>query len=65
MDIKTVVAMIMAGIINLLMFVCIIFCIWTIISLVDISIHNLTMNYMYSEWNIFEILFHINKYACC
>lgn len=61
MDIKTVIAMIMAVIINLLMLVCIFFCIWIAISLVDISIHNFTMNYVYSEWNMFEVFLHINK----
>lgn len=61
MDIKTVIAMIMAVIINLLMLVCIFFCIWVAISLVDISIHNFTMNYVYSEWNMFEVFLHINK----
>lgn len=61
MDIKTTIAMIMASVVVLIQIACIIFCIWTIISLVDISIHNLTMNYMYSEWNIFEVFFHINK----
>ena len=34
---------------------------WAVISLIDISIHNLTMNYMYSEWNMFEFFLHINK----
>lgn len=61
MDIKTVMAMIMAVIINLLMLVCIFFCIWVAISLVDISIHNFAMNYVYSEWNMFEVFLHINK----
>lgn len=61
MDIRTVIAMIMAGIINLLMLVCIIFCVWVMVSLVDISIHNFTMNYVYSEWNMFEVFLHINK----
>lgn len=61
MDIRTVVAMVMAGVINLFMLACIAFGIWVAISLVDISIHNFTMNYVYSEWNVFEVLLHINK----
>ena len=61
MDIRTVMAMIMAGIINLFMLVCIIFCIWTMISLIDISIHNFKMNYIYSKWNMFEVFLHINE----
>lgn len=61
MDIRTVVAMVMASVINLFMLACIVFGIWVAISLVDISIHNFTMNYVYSEWNVFEVLLHINK----
>ena len=40
---------------------CAITFVWTIISLVDISIHNLTTCYEYSNWNIFEMFFNINK----
>lgn len=60
MDIRTVVAMVMAWTIAIFMFACIVFCVWVAISLVDISIHNFTMNYVYSEWNVFEVLLHIN-----
>lgn len=60
MDIRTVVAMVMASIINLFMLACIAFGVWVAISLVDVSIHNFTMNYVYSEWNVFEVFFHIN-----
>ena len=60
MDIRTVVAMVMASIINLFMLACIAFSVWVAISLVDVSIHNFTMNYVYSEWNVFEVFFHIN-----
>lgn len=40
---------------------CVITFIWAIVSLIDISIHNLTINYIYSEWNMFEVFLHINK----
>ena len=61
MDIRTIVAMVMASVISLFMLACIAFGVWVAISLVDVSIHNFTMNYVYSEWNVFEVLLHINK----
>ncbi len=40
---------------------CILVLFWTMVSLVDVSIHNFTMDYTYSNWNLFEIIFHVNK----
>lgn len=60
-DIKTVVAMIMAVITFVIKVVFIGVLVWVLISLVDVTIHNFTMEYMYSEWNIFQFLFNINE----
>ena len=60
-DIKTVVAMIMAIITFIIKVVFIGVLVWVLISLVDVTIHNFTMEYMYSEWNIFQFLFNINE----
>ena len=59
-DIKTIVAMTMAVIVFLFELACSVFGVWAIISMIDIAVHNLTTNYVYSEWNLFEIFFHIN-----
>lgn len=61
MDIRTVTTIIMVIMAKILMITTYAICLWVIISLVDISIHNLTVNYIYSEWNIFEVFLHINK----
>lgn len=61
MDIRTVMAITMAIMVKILMIVTYAICLWVIVSLVDISIHNLTMNYIYSEWNMFEVFLHINN----
>ena len=60
-DIKTVIAMIMAVITFVIKVVFIGILVWVLISLVDVTIHNFTMEYMYSEWNIFQFLFNINE----
>ena len=59
-DIKTIVAIVMAVIVFLFELACSVFGVWAIISMIDIAVHNLTTNYVYSEWNLFEIFFHIN-----
>lgn len=60
-DIKTIMAMIMAVITFIIKVVFIGFLVWVLVSLVDVTIHNFTMEYMYSEWNIFQFLFNINE----
>ena len=60
-DIKTVIAMIMAVITFVIKVVFIGVLVWVLISLADVTIHNFTMEYMYSEWNIFQFLFNINE----
>lgn len=60
-DISTTIAMVMAIIGFILKAVFILTWVWATISLIDVSIHNLTTNYMYSEWNMFEFFLHINK----
>ena len=60
-DISTTIAIIMMVITIIIKAFLIIAWAWAVISLIDISIHNLTMNYMYSEWNMFEFFLHINK----
>ena len=60
-DIKTVIAMIMAIITFIIKIVFIGVLVWVLISLVDVTIHNFTMEYMYSKWNIFQFLFNINE----
>jgi len=60
-DFSTMIAMIMAIITFVFQVMCVCFLIWAVVSLVDISIHNLTVNYIYSEWNMFEVFLHINK----
>lgn len=59
-DISTTIAMVMATITFLIKVFFIAVLLWTVVSLVDVSIHNFTTIYTYSEWNLFEILFHIN-----
>ena len=59
-DISTTIAMVMATVIFLIKVVFIAILLWTVVSLVDVSIHNFTTIYTYSEWNLFEMLFHIN-----
>lgn len=60
-DIKTTMAMVMAIITFIIKVVFIGFLVWVLVSLVDVTIHNFTMEYMYSEWNIFQFLFNINE----
>ena len=60
-DIKTIMAMIMAVITFIIKVIFIGFLVWVLISLVDVTIHNFTMEYMYSEWNIFQFFFNINE----
>lgn len=60
-DISTTIATVMMITIIIIKAILIITWAWAVISLIDISIHNLTMNYMYSEWNMFEFFLHINK----
>jgi NADH:ubiquinone oxidoreductase subunit 5 (subunit L)/multisubunit Na+/H+ antiporter MnhA subunit len=60
-DIKTTMAMIMAVITFVIKVIFIGFLVWVLISLVDVTIHNFTMEYMYSEWNIFQFFFNINE----
>lgn len=60
-DIKTTMAMIMAVITFIIKVIFIGFLVWVLVSLVDVAIHNFTMEYMYSEWNIFQFLFNINE----
>lgn len=60
-DIKTVVAMIMAVIASIIKIIFIGVLVWVLISLVDVTIHNFTMEYIYSEWNIFQFLFNVNE----
>ena len=60
-DISTTIAMVMATVIFLIKVVFIAILLWTIVSLVDVSIHNFTTIYTYSEWNLFEFLFNVNK----
>lgn len=60
-DISTTIAIIMMITTIIIKVFFIIVWAWTVISLIDISIHNLTVNYMYSEWNMFEVFLHINK----
>ena len=59
-DIKTIMAMIMAVITFIIKVIFIGVLVWVLISLVDVTIHNFTMEYMYSEWNLFQFLFNIN-----
>ena len=60
-DIKTIMAMIMAVITFIIKVVFIGFLVWVLVSLIDVTIHNFTMEYMYSEWNIFQFFFNINE----
>lgn len=60
-DIKTVMAIVMAVITFIIKVIFIGFLLWVLVSLVDVTIHNFTMEYMYSEWNIFQFLFNINE----
>lgn len=60
-DIKTVMAMVMAVITFIIKIIFIGFLLWVLVSLVDVTIHNFTMEYMYSEWNVFQFLFNINE----
>ena len=60
-DISTTIAMVMATIVFFIKVVFIAILLWTIVSLIDVSIHNFTTIYTYSEWNLFELLFNINK----
>lgn len=60
-DIKTTMAMVMAVITFIIKVIFIGFLVWVLISLVDVTIHNFTMEYIYSEWNIFQLLFNINE----
>lgn len=60
-DIKTTMAMIMAVITFIIKVIFIGFLVWVLVSLVDVTIHNFTMEYMYSEWNIFQFFFNINE----
>ena len=60
-DISTTIATIMMVTLIIIKVFFIIVWAWAVISLIDVSIHNLTMNYMYSEWNMFEVFLHINK----
>ena len=60
-DIKTIMAMIMEVITFIIKVIFIGFLVWVLISLVDVTIHNFTMEYMYSEWNIFQFFFNINE----
>lgn len=56
-DIITIIVLIL----NLLFkMACVLVLFWTIVSLVDVSIHNLTLGYTYSNWNLFEVISHIN-----
>ena len=59
-DIKTIMAMVIAVITFIIKVIFIGFLVWVLISLVDVTIHNFTMEYMYSEWNLFQFLFNIN-----
>lgn len=60
-DISTTITAIAMIIIIIIKIFLIIAWAWAVISLIDISIHNLTTNYIYSEWNMFEFFLHINK----
>lgn len=60
-DIKTTMAMIMAVITFIIKVIFIGFLVWVLVSLVDVTIHNFTVEYMYSEWNIFQFFFDINE----
>lgn len=60
-DIKTTMAMVMAVITFIIKVIFIGFLVWVLVSLVDVTIHNFTMEYMYSEWNIFQFFFNINE----
>lgn len=60
-DFSTMVAMTMAIMVFIFKVISVCFLVWTIVSLVDVSIHNFTMDYIYSEWNMFELLFHVNR----
>lgn len=60
-DIKIIMAMVMAVITFIIKIIFIGFLLWVLVSLVDVTIHNFTMEYMYSEWNIFQFFFNINE----
>ena len=60
-DFSTIMAMTMAIMGFIFKVACVCVLAWTIVSLVDVSIHNFTTIYTYSEWNLFEFLFHVNK----
>lgn len=60
-DIKTTMAMVMAVITFIIKVIFIGFLVWVLVSLVDVTIHNFTVEYMYSEWNIFQFFFDINE----
>jgi hypothetical protein len=61
MDIRTVIAMTMAIIIFIIELAFSVFGVWAIISIIDVAVHNLAVNPVYSDWNLFEVLFNINK----
>lgn len=60
-NIKTTMAMVMAVIAFIIKIIFIGVLVWVLISLVDVTIHNFTMEYIYSEWNIFQFLFNVNE----
>lgn len=61
MDIRTVIAMTMAIIIFIIELAFSAFGVWAIISIIDVAVHNLAINPVYSDWNLFEVLFNINR----
>jgi hypothetical protein len=60
-DFSTIMAMTMTIVGFIFKVACIGVLVWTMVSLVDVSIHNFTMIYTYADWNLFEFLFHVNK----
>ena len=60
-DFSTIMAMTMAIMGFIFKVACVGVLVWTMVSLVDVSIHNFTMGYTYADWNLFEFLFHVNK----
>ena len=61
MDIRTVIAITMAIIVFIGELAFSTFGVWAIISIIDVAAHNLAVNPVYSDWNLFEVLFNINR----
>ena len=46
---------------NVAVFIIILFILWAVISWVDISIHNLSEGYTYSDFNLFKLIINLLK----